>query len=485
MKYTAATLALAAGATAHTLMSEIYVDGEGQGSGTCVRTPKNAKGAVDPIIDLGSSDMACGQDGTKGVARTCPISGGSQLTFEYRQWPDDPSRQSLAMGHMGPCSVYLKKVEDATKDTAEGDGWFKLWDEGYNEGSGKWCTQEHVADGGKLSITIPDSLAGGDYLVRPELLALHNIPEKQQPEYYIGCAQVFLESSGSSGPSETVSIPGHVSKSDPGNTYNPFEKPLKPYTIPGPDVYKSSASGYSAMSSKKQTNGLKKEGCILTQANWCAVELPSFTDEDGCWEADKNCWDQLDTCYDECGATGYEGCKTWEKYCKSNQQSCKSGASGPSNGGKSLESAHDMIETPASVNGNMDYGSDSGSDNKQEDKPSSSAAPSSSSAPQSYNSPDSYKKKEVKQDNNNNNEESAPKQTSVADYKPARSSPKAEATTMVTKAAPKNNDNNDNVVYETVYQTVNAYTTVVEQAYATETAPAHYRRHMHARHAHN
>ena len=54
---------------------------------------------------------------------------------------------------------------------------------------------------------------------------------------------------------------------------------------------------------------------------------------------------------------------------------------------------------------------------------------------------------------------------------------------MVTKA--KDNQNDPNVVYETVYQTVNAYTTVYDNAVVTETAaPAHYRRHL-ARHLHN
>jgi len=55
---------------------------------------------------------------------------------------------------------------------------------------------------------------------------------------------------------------------------------------------------------------------------------------------------------------------------------------------------------------------------------------------------------------------------------------------MVTKAKDNQNGDNVDVVYETVYQTVNAYTTVYDNAVVTETAPAHYRRHM-ARHIHN
>lgn len=479
MKYTSAVLALAAGASAHTLMSEIYIDGAGQGSGTCVRTPHNAKGAVDPIIDLSSKDMACGQDGEYGVARTCPMSGGQQLTFEYRQWPDDAPRASIAMGHMGPCAVYLKKVDDATKAGASGDGWFKLWDEGL-DGSGQWCTNKRVTESnGHLSVTIPDSLPGGDYLVRPELLALHNIPEKHQPEFYIGCAQVFLKSSGNSGPKSTVSIPGYVDGSESGLTYNPFNKPLKDYEVPGPKVYTPSSGGVSVMKNMKQSDGLG-EGCLVTNNNWCAKELPSYTDEDGCWDADKDCWDQLDKCYDEAGAVGLVGCKTWEKYCKDNQSNCKSGNSGPPSA-QNLDSDHKTIETPASANGGMSYGS-SGSSSGSDDSSSNNEQSSSS------NSADDYKKKEVKapsydnSNNDNSQEESAPapQQTSAPapeQYKPSSKKAEAPATTLVTKAKTQ-----DNVVYETVYQTVNAYATVTDMAYATETVQA-YRRHAHPRHA--
>lgn len=485
MKYTAATLALVAGATAHTVMSEIYIDGQGQGSGTCVRAPLDPVGAVDPVIDLGSKDMACGKDGTQPVRRTCPITGGHQLSFEYRQWPEDYSRGPLDMGHMGPCSVYLKKVDDATKDTAAGDGWFKLWDEGYDESSGKWCTQKMIGNAGRISVTIPDSLAGGDYLVRPELLALHNIAVKNQPEYYVGCAQIFLESTGSSGPAETVSIPGYTSMSDPGNQYNAFDKPLKPFTIPGPKVYKSVESG-AALRSQKQVNGVAPSDCVLSNGNWCGTELPDFSDEEGCWKADKDCWAKLDECYDDASSAGSENCKVWEQKCKSNQQICyNGGGNGPADKGKNITPVLEVIKTPASSNSGIDYGtssgagaSDSGSDSKNDE--SSSAAPSSSAA--AAPSPDSYKQKEVAPVNDAP-AYSAPQPTSAAEYNaPPAQAPAPQATTFATQAAPKNNDQGVDVVYETVYQTVEAYTTVYDTAYAT---PAAYRRHAHRRHGLN
>lgn len=121
---------------------------------------------------------------------------------------------------MGPVAVYAKKVENAITDTAAGDGWFKLWDQGYDEASPKkWGTLNLIESKGLLSIDLPKGLVGGDYLFRPELLALHNA-NQGDPQYYIGCAQVFLKSSGSLVPESTVSIPGYVSKSDPADSFN-------------------------------------------------------------------------------------------------------------------------------------------------------------------------------------------------------------------------------------------------------------------------
>lgn len=406
MKYTTAVLALLAGANAHTLMSEIYVDGKGQGDGTCVRQPSNPVGAVDPITDLSSTDMVCGQNGLTAVERVCSVSGGSSLSFEYRQWPDDVSKGPLDDGHAGPCSVYLKKVDNAAEATGEGNGWFKLWDDGYDESSGQWCTQKMINNNqGRITVTIPDSLQGGDYLVRPELLALHNV-RQGIPEFYVGCAQVFLESSGSATPGSTVSIPGHVSPSDEATTFDIYNQPMQlPYSLPGPDVVQlTNPMGDSrVVTSQEQTNGLPIEGCILTNANWCAVEIPDFSDEQGCWDADSDCWDQLDVCYDSAPPTGSANCKIWEQKCRDNQSLCRtSNPSGPVNKGQSLQPDVDTISVPAAVNANINYGvsSNGGSDNSGSDNspaattpvattPATSVAPAATSGAKNSDSDDS------------------------------------------------------------------------------------------------
>ncbi|KAL8761977.1 MAG: hypothetical protein Q9184_001963 [Pyrenodesmia sp. 2 TL-2023] len=335
-------------ASAHTTFTNFFVDKEPMGDGTCVRMSHNIPQATWPIRPITSQDMACGVNGDKGVARICPANSGSELTFNFRDWPDGSQPGSLDKSHMGPCSVYMKKVENSAADNnAAGPGWFKIFEEDYDNSSGQWCTSKIMANDGKLSVKMPTDLAGGYYLVRPELLALHEADKTPaDPQFYVGCAQIFLQSSGTSVPKDTVSIPGHVNMQAPAMTFGVWNTP-KQISFPqfGPSTYKSGSSkrGVKARTNQlKQTMGLKPANCIMENDNWCGITLPSYSDEKGCWASSQKCWDQSTTCYESAGPVGSKGCKNWESYCDSVKNACASGSfNGP-------PSAQSFIPAPPS-----------------------------------------------------------------------------------------------------------------------------------------
>lgn len=60
MKFLATALGFATAASAHTLFTTFYVDGENQGDGTCVREPTDASKGNFPVYPLNGDDMACG-----------------------------------------------------------------------------------------------------------------------------------------------------------------------------------------------------------------------------------------------------------------------------------------------------------------------------------------------------------------------------------------------------------------------------------------
>lgn len=185
-----------------------------------------------PVEDLTSNDMACGITGETGVSRVCAANQSSTLTFQFRQYPDASQAGVIASSHVGPCAVYLKQVSSAISDPGYGDGWFKICESGYDEDTQEWCTTKLINAGGLLSVDMPSDLAGGYYLVRPELLALHNA-NAGDPQFYTGCAQMFLDSDATAVPTETVAIPGYVTKDDPSVTYNIYTTPL---SLPYPKV---------------------------------------------------------------------------------------------------------------------------------------------------------------------------------------------------------------------------------------------------------
>ena len=226
-------------------------------------------------------------NGEHGVSRVASANAGDTITFEWRDHPDGSQPGSIDISHKGPCACYLKKVESSASDNnAQGPGWFKIMEYGYDNSSGKWCTENLVANDGHFAATIPKDLAPGYYLMRPEVLALHAAAATPpDPQFYVGCAQLFLASGGSAVPKQTVSIPGYVDLNTPAMTYNVWQKPLKlPFPDFGSPLYTGGDSKRSlaTRAAMTQTYGLKPEGCVMENANWCGFLPPKYNDQASC-----------------------------------------------------------------------------------------------------------------------------------------------------------------------------------------------------------
>lgn len=345
---------------------------------------KDPAKASFPLVDYSSDDMACNVDGTKGVDFVNPVKDGSTLTFEMRSWPDDTSKEPLDRGHYGPCAVYLKKVASAIDDKGAGDGWFKLMDDGYHADTDKWCTDRLIDNKGRLSVELPKGLEGGYYLARPEVVALHNATDGQA-QFYTGCAQIFLESTGSLIPESTVTIPGpdYVSAGQSSVQFNIYVGKNAEYQVPGPAVANFTHNTNLASDAQlQQTEGLVPSSCIAQSSNWCGKEVASYTDETGCWASGEDCWKQGKVCWAEALATGGSVCELWNDKCQAISDQCKAkNFNGPPNKGKSLTPKRETIDIGLIIKpvggGNIDSGSNA---------PKSSAAAPKSSAPPAFTS---------------------------------------------------------------------------------------------------
>ncbi|KAI1095743.1 glycoside hydrolase family 61 protein [Rostrohypoxylon terebratum] len=350
---------LIASANAHTTFTTLFVNDVSQGDATCVRMSMDRQTTSYPIASIDSDYMACGLGGNQPVAFTCPAPAGGKLSFEYRVWADASHPGALDPGHKGPCAVYAKQVQNITTDSPAGSGWVKIWDDGYDDSTGKWCTEKLIDNNGLLSIDLPEYITDGYWLIRPELLALHQAVQGN-PQFYVGCAQVYVEGNNATAPNipeeHLVSIPGYVKSTDPGLTFNIWS-PKFPYTMPGPKAYQPASTGKSVLGSASSLNstliGDVPPNYLIKNANWVGVEVPDYTTESGCWNSSEACWAQAKVCYDSAPPTGDANCHVWEDKCNGIVNACNSkNFNGPPNKGQKLQSKEPAVPgaIPAAVN---------------------------------------------------------------------------------------------------------------------------------------
>jgi len=220
----------------HTYLSWISIDDTPQPEGDCVR-PHPPTARENPIPLVTAEDMTCGwlPYAAEAANRKCPVEAGSTVGLQWHHTSNTADDDILAPTHLGPCLVYLAKSE-----TGEGPVWFKIFEDGYDESTQKWCVDKLLANKGLLTVTLPTDIAPGNYLLRGEIFALHgaNVINGVQP--YVGCAELTVSSSGSAEP-KGVSIPGVYTSSDAGLFISIYQ-PFAPYVIPGPPIYEEDTS---------------------------------------------------------------------------------------------------------------------------------------------------------------------------------------------------------------------------------------------------
>ncbi|KAK4185454.1 glycoside hydrolase [Podospora australis] len=231
-----APVLLATAASAHTIFSSLEVGGVNQGVGQGVRVPSYN----GPIEDVLSNSIACNgnPNPTQSTSKVITVQAGQTVTAIWKYMlsttgtaPNDVMDSS----HKGPILAYLKKVNDATTDSGVGGGWFKIQEDGLN--NGVWGTEKVINGQGRHDIKIPACIPPGQYLLRAEMIALHGAGNYPGAQFYMECAQINVVGGGSKTPTNTVSFPGAYSGSHPGVKISIYWPPVTNYQIPGPSVF--------------------------------------------------------------------------------------------------------------------------------------------------------------------------------------------------------------------------------------------------------
>ncbi|KAL1866879.1 hypothetical protein Daus18300_006582 [Diaporthe australafricana] len=357
-------LALLGGVEAHTRMVELFRNGEGEGEAVGIRMDLNGDTTTAPITDLTSTDMACGKNGLTSVDRTIKLSAGDGIVMSHRSWADGAQPGVIDSNHKGSTAVYLKKVADAGATDpwatgASGEGWFKISWNGLDVATSQWGVDVMINNGGYTGAILPADLSEGYYLVRDEVLGLQNRDGGNiVPQFFVGCAQVYISGGTGGETPETVSIPGYVSASSPSLTYDIYSTPWGEFPEFGPEVYSipvSAAAIKTAQLSASTTDvvGTCPSDTVLTVGNKCFTELTSWSDDTvgslpKCWAASATCWEKNTDCWDGVepvinGNDDTRGCNLWEAKCNALDAWCEAGnTSGPPDAGKIISEPLDL-----------------------------------------------------------------------------------------------------------------------------------------------
>jgi hypothetical protein len=156
------------------------------------------------------------------------------------------------MYYMGRCDT--SNCDKFNSSTAK---WFKINQMGKKSGGDTWYQGDvsayhsplssshapyqhpktrHTVNGSPASVTLPTKVAPGDYLVRQEIISLHQAVSLGGAEFYPSCTQIRVGGSQKGTPNQTVSFPGAYNDTDPG-IYDPdVYSTGSPYTFPGGPV---------------------------------------------------------------------------------------------------------------------------------------------------------------------------------------------------------------------------------------------------------
>ncbi|PQE06073.1 hypothetical protein CJF30_00005015 [Rutstroemia sp. NJR-2017a BBW] len=291
-------VALLSSASAHTIFSQLQVEGTLYNTSYAIRTPSYD----GPIQDVTTDYIACngGPNPTSSSANVINVKAGDtvQAVWRHTLTSTEANDQVYVIdpSHKGPVIAYMKKVSDATTAVGAGSGWFKISQSGLNTANAiaqDWAVTDLIANKGYQSITIPSCIANGQYLLRAEIIALHSAGSS-------GGAQFYINVSGGTGAStpSTVSLPGAYSASDPGILINIYQT-LSSYIIPGPAPFvcggsSSPAPTTSAVATTAKTTSKATSTTLATSTKSSSSTAATATGA-------------VAPIYGQCGGTGWTG----------------------------------------------------------------------------------------------------------------------------------------------------------------------------------
>lgn len=234
-------LASAAMASAHGFVQGIVADGSYYGGYLVNNYPYNPSppdvvGWSEQATDLGfvepnsytDPDIICHKD-AKNAQLSAAVKAGGEVELQWTEWPE--SHHGPVIDYLASCNGDCATVDKTTLE------WFKISESGIVDGSstpGTWASDELIANNNSWTVTIPSSIAAGNYVLRHEIIALHGAGSENGAQLYPQCLNLAITGSGTVAPSGTLATDFYT-PTDPGILISIYET-LTEYIVPGPEI---------------------------------------------------------------------------------------------------------------------------------------------------------------------------------------------------------------------------------------------------------
>ncbi|TDZ36043.1 putative endo-beta-1,4-glucanase D [Colletotrichum spinosum] len=242
----AAVAALTGSAYGHARVYKMNVDGATTEASPADKPVYIRQPATnDPVKDITSTDIICNKKGATAVEGSVKVAAGSDISFE---WYHNTQGDDIIDGsHKGPLQTWITPYVEGIPTGAV---WTKLNTESYS--GGKWPV-DRLRDNKGVSepVTIPASIKPGKYIIRHEIIALHesDTAYSENPargaQFYPSCIQVDIEGTGSDVPPGTWDFQKDYTYTDKGIVYNLYNDDATTYVAPGPEPWTGGAGSGS------------------------------------------------------------------------------------------------------------------------------------------------------------------------------------------------------------------------------------------------
>lgn len=188
-----------------------------------------------------NADIICHKNATPG-ALSAPVAAGGTVELQWTTWPD--SHHGPVISYLANCNGNCSTVDKTKLDFVKIDEGGLIDD---TTPPGTWASDKLIAANNSWTVTIPSTIAPGNYVLRHEIIALHSAGNADGAQNYPQCINLEITGSGTAAPTGTAGEELYT-PTDPGILVNIYQS-LSTYVIPGPTLWSGAANGAAATGS--------------------------------------------------------------------------------------------------------------------------------------------------------------------------------------------------------------------------------------------